>query len=114
MNILKKPKISIFFITKEFNPNYLKPILSPTNDKKKKFGKEKKDVKENINTENKIENKNINLNFDYNKYLLKAVVAKKKDSGKLEIFTQIVLNREICKFPIPHLFNIILQKYKNN
>ncbi len=86
-----------FFITKELNPNYLKPITSSNVDKKKRFHKEKKEIKEKESNGNKIENKNINLNFDYNKYILKVIIAKKKDTGKLDIFCQEVLNREICQ-----------------
>ena len=94
-----------FFITKELNENYLKPIIS-YNEKKKGFGKERKDSKDSESTiqdtrtttsSKKIENKMINLNFDYNKYVLKAILAKKKDVGKLEIFCQQILNREICQ-----------------
>ena len=74
-----------FFITKELNQNYLKPISTLGNDKRKRFGKERKDSKENESNTvnpNKIENKMINLNFDYNKYVLKAIIAKKKNSRK--------------------------------
>ena len=89
-----------FFITKELNSNYMKPIVPQINERKKRFRKEKKELKESENSEaNKIENKNIDLNFDYNKYVLKAIIAKKreKDTDKLEIFSQIILNREICQ-----------------
>ena len=52
-----------FFITKELNQNYLKPVL-PSNEKKKKFGKERRDSKESLSSissePNKIENKKIN------------------------------------------------------
>ena len=102
-----------FFITKELNHNYLKPV-TPSTDKKKKFGKEK-DSKENISNINggsgKIENKNINWNFDYNKYVLKAVIAKKKDAGKLEIFCEEILNREICQ--VSHTTPESISYYKN-
>ena len=90
-----------FFITKELNPNYLKPVLSSNNEKKKRFGRERINSKESLSSissgPNKIENKKINLNFDYNKCVLKAVIAHKKDSGKLEIFCTEILNREICQ-----------------
>ena len=103
-----------FFITKELNQNYLKPVISSA-DKKKKFGKERRDSKENItstsSSSGKIENKNINLNFDYNKYVLKAIIAKKKDSGKLEIFCQEILNREICQ--VSHTTPDSISYYKN-
>ena len=103
-----------FFITRELNENYLKPVVS-SSDKKKRFGKERKESKESESsidetTSKKIENKMINLNFDYNKYLLKAVVAKKKDSGKLEIFCQQVLNREICQ--VSHTTSDSINYYK--
>ena len=104
-----------FFITKELNKNYLKPINASSNDKRKRFGKEKIESKENeangINSSNKIENKNINLNFDYNKYVLKAILKKKKDSGKLEIFCQEILNREICQ--VSHTTPDSISYYKN-
>ena len=103
-----------FFITKELNQNYLKPISTLGNDKRKRFGKERKDSKENESNTvnpNKIENKMINLNFDYNKYVLKAIIAKKKDSGKLEIFSQEILNREICQ--VSHTTQDSISYYKN-
>ena len=37
------------------------------------------------------------MNFDYNKYILKAVIANKKDTGKLDIFCAEILNREVCQ-----------------
>ena len=89
-----------FFITKEYNSNYLKQVVSSTNEKKKRFlvkEKEKENKENEANISNKIENKKIILNFDYNRYVLKAVVAKKKETGNLEIFSQIILNREICQ-----------------
>ena len=101
-----------FFITKELNKNYLKPIITSSNDKKKRFGKEKTETKENeLNGTTKIENKNINLNFDYNKYVLKAILAKKKDAGKLEIFCEEILNREICQ--VSHTTHDSISYYKN-
>ena len=86
-----------FFITKEINNNYLKPII--TDSKKKKSGKGRSESivdegKDNNN--NKIENKRINLNFDYNKYILKAFIVYEKKQ-KLEIFHEEILNREICQ-----------------
>ena len=104
-----------FFITKELNKNYLKPINTSSNDKRKRFGKEKTETKENesneTNSSTKIQNKNITLNFDYNKYVLKAILAKKKDSGKLEIFCQEILNREICQ--VSHTTPDSISYYKN-
>ena len=102
-----------FFITKELNPNYLQPIIPTINDKRKKFFK--KDIKEdesNIeNIQNKKENKNINLNFDYNKFILKVNVVKKKDTGKIDIFCQQILNREICQ--VSHSTSESTTYYKN-
>ena len=103
-----------FFITKELNQNYLKPVIYSF-DKKKRFGKERNNSIENIfnivDDPGKIENKNINLNFDYNKYVLKAIIAKKKDSGKLDIFCQEILNREICQ--VSHTTSDSISYYKN-
>ena len=100
-----------FFITKEYNKNYLKPITSSDNQKKRKI-KDKKDSKEKVSDkESKIENKNINLNFDYNKYVLKGIVAKIKKSGPLEIFCEVILNREICQ--VSHTTIDSIQYYKN-
>ena len=46
-----------FFITKELNPNYLKPIITSANvDRKKRFQKDKKETKEKESNVNKIEN----------------------------------------------------------
>ena len=78
-----------FFITKEYNTNYLKPI---TDSKKGKFP-----IKEKNENEKKDESKKINLNFDYNRYTIKAVIIKKTDEVKLDIFCQIELNREVCQ-----------------
>ena len=104
-----------FFITKELNPNYLKPVLPSSNEKKKRFGKERRDSKESLSSissePNKIENKKINLNFDYNKYILKAVIANKKDTGKLDIFCTEILNREVCQ--VSHTTPDSISYYKN-
>ena len=85
-----------FFITQELNPNYMKPIV-PESNKKKSIGKDRKESKDvEIKESNKIENVKINLNFDYNKYLLKAFIVYEKN-GKMEVFHQEVLNREVCQ-----------------
>jgi len=98
-----------FFITIEKNKNYLNPITSSVAAKKKKFSKDKKEPEG--SEPNKIENKKINLNFDYNKYVIKAIVAKKKESGKLEIFCEKILNREICQ--VSHASPDSISYYKN-
>ena len=45
-------------------------------------------------------NKDFNLNFDYNKYVFKGCYCQNKDYGKLEIYYQEILNREI--FQVSH------------
>ena len=75
------------FITKEENPNYLKP------QKEKTFK-----LKQDKYLEN--EKKEINLNFNYNKYLLKLVVLKVPNTEKVKtsvLKIDILLDREICK-----------------
>ena len=64
------------------------------------MGKERRDSKENISNINISSvkmNKDFNLNFDYNKYVFKGCYCQKKDYGKLEIYYQEILNREICQ-----------------
>ena len=100
-----------FFITKEYNPNYLKPMASSSSDRKKRLKKEKRESKERESLNKQIENKKINLNFDYNKYILKAVLAKKQNSGKFEIFCQEILNREVCQ--VSHTTLDSIAYYKN-
>ena len=80
-----------FFITKEYNPNYLKPITDSA------FRRGKFAIKEKNENEKKEESKKINLNFDYNRYILKAVIIKKNNEEKLDVFCQIELNREVCQ-----------------
>ena len=79
-----------FFITKEYNTNYLKPITESA------FRRGKLIIKEKNENEKKEESKKINLNFDYNRYTLKAVIIKKNNEEKLDIFCQVELNREVC------------------
>ena len=59
---------------------------------------------------NKIENKRINLSFDYNKYVLKAFIVYEKNN-KLEIFHEEILNREICQ--VSHTTKESIDYYKN-
>ena len=97
-----------FFITKEENPNYLKPKIS----KKSKPIKIKIE-KENEKEENKEKEKNdIELDFDYNKYLLKAVIMKIPNASKVkpEIFKIEILDREICQISNTTLESIIYYK----
>ena len=81
-----------FFITKELNLNYMKPIVSSETNKRRRMGnrKESKDADANV------DNKKINLNFDYNKYTLKAFIVK-DNNGKIDVFHEEILNREICQ-----------------
>ena len=51
------------------------------------------------------------MNFDYNKYILKAVIANKKDTGKLDIFCTEILNREVCQ--VSHTTPDSISYYKN-
>ena len=92
-----------FFITKEENPNYLKPIQEKIekgmrNRRNLSLEKKEEDI-ENLDSSHseKIENSKINLNFDYDKYILKAVVCKKSQKEKFQIFRTEILNREICQ-----------------
>ena len=85
------------FITKEENPNYLKQNISKHMRTKSiiKFKTEKE--KDEPIKEEKVKNE-IDLNFDYNKYLLKLVIMKLPNSkGKTEIFKTDILDREICQ-----------------
>jgi len=83
-----------FFITKEENPNYLKPKLSKSNLPKLKIGKTEFESK--IEEPNK---NNINLNYDYNRYILKAVTLKisNEQKMKVEVFKIEILDREVCQ-----------------
>ena len=81
-----------FFITKEENPNYLKP-------KKIKSDKITIKLKNEKEYEEKEEENEINLNFDYNRYLLKSVIMKLPNAfkAKTEIYKTDILDREICQ-----------------
>ena len=91
-----------FFITKEINQNYLKEkIENPL-----KINFQKLNTIENT-PEKKNENIPINLNFDYNKYTLKAVFAKiPTQNSKMQIFRVEILNREICQISHTNLESI--------
>ena len=86
-----------FFITKEENPNYLKPKI-PKNARPKPIKLKLENDKEKEENKNKDKN-DIELNFDYNKYLLKAVIMKIPNNSKIkaEIFKIEILDREICQ-----------------
>ena len=100
-----------FLITKELNPNYTKPITTAAN-KRKKIGKDRNESKDSeLNDANKNESKKINLNFDYNKYILKALIVQEK-IGKIEIVHQEILNREVCQ--VSHTTKDSLAYYKNS
>ena len=92
-----------FFITKEENPNYLKPIQEIIekglkNRRKISVGKKFEDIENLDNSQpKKIENTKINFNFDYDKYILKAIICKQTPKGKFQIFCTQILNREICQ-----------------
>ena len=84
-----------FFITKEENPNYLKPKISKSNQtnlSKLKIGKTEIDSKIEESNQN-----NINLNYDYNRYILKAVTLKISNEQKIEVFKIEILDREVCQ-----------------
>jgi hypothetical protein len=85
------------FITKEKNPNYLKPII--TKNDRWNFLKTSRNQEDLENKKEENENSEINFNFDYNKYLLKLVVLKipNIEKGKTEVFKIDILNREICQ-----------------
>ena len=92
------------FITKEENPNYLKPQKEKTS---KIIFKSKQDKY----LEN--EKKEINLNFHYNKYLLKLVVLKIPNTEKVKtsvLKIDILLDREICK--VSHTTLETIEYYK--
>ena len=89
------------FITKEENPNYLKPKAEiPKNIIKLKM---EIDKEENEKNEKEKEMKEIHLNFDYNRYILKLIIMKIPNSNisttkiKTDIFKTDILDREICK-----------------
>ena len=80
-----------FLITKEFNKNYMQPIAQESN-KRRKLGSRKESKESDI----KADSKKINLNFDYNKYIFKALILS-DNNGKIDVFHEEVLNREICQ-----------------
>ena len=79
-----------FLITKELNPNYMKPIIEAHKPRKMGSRSQSKDFDE------KEENKSINLHFDYNKYNLKGILLHERN-GKMEVFHQEIFNRELCQ-----------------
>ena len=79
-----------FLITKELNPNYMKPIIEAHKPRKIGSRSQSKDFDE------KDENKSINLHFDYNKYNLKGILLHERN-GKMEVFHQEIFNRELCQ-----------------
>ena len=88
------------FITKERNPNYLKPRVNKNKRKntKDKLNNSKSSEDSDLKKEDN-EKSEINFNFDYNKYLLKLVALKIPiiSNGKTEVFKTDILNREICQ-----------------
>ena len=81
-----------FFVTKELNLNYMKPIVSSDTNKRRRMGSRKESKDMDVNSDNK----KINLNFDYNKFTLKAFIVK-DNNGKIDVFHEEILNREICQ-----------------
>ena len=79
-----------FLITKELNPNYMKPIIEAHKPRKIGGRSQSKDFDE------KEVNKSINLHFDYNKYNLKGILLHERN-GKMEVFHQEIFNRELCQ-----------------
>ena len=79
-----------FLITKELNPNYMKPIIEAHKPRKMESRSQSKDFDE------KELNKSINLHFDYNKYNLKGILLHERN-GKMEVFHQEIFNRELCQ-----------------
>ena len=79
-----------FLITKELNPNYMKPIIEAHKPRKMESRSQSKEFDE------KEVNKSINLHFDYNKYNLKGILLHERN-GKMEVFHQEIFNRELCQ-----------------
>ena len=106
-----------FFITKEENPNYLKPKISDIERRKSAFKikLEKDKDKEEDENKDKNEKNEINLNFDYNKYLLKSVVLKVPNSsgGNPDVFKTDLLDREVCQVSNSTLESINYYKAKS-
>ena len=95
-----------FLIIKELNPNYMKPIQPGANKKKRLGRRDSKDM--DVKEE---DNKKINLNFDYNKYVLKALLLHER-SGEVEEFHREVLNRETCQ--VSHTTKDSINYYKTS
>ena len=95
-----------FLIIKELNPNYMKPIQPGTNKKKRLGRRDSKDM--DVKEE---DNKKINLNFDYNTYVLKALLLHER-SGEVEEFHREVLNRETCQ--VSHTTKDSINYYKTS
>ena len=100
-----------FFITKEENPNYLKPKVTRERNRSAiriKIDKNKEDDENKENTE-------INLNFDYNRFLLKSVLLKVPNTpgGKTEVFKTDLLDREVCQVSNSTLESIDYYKAKS-
>ena len=93
-----------FLITKELNKNYMQPTAQD-NNKKKKLGSRK----ESKDTDMKLDSKRINLNFDYNKYIFKALILS-DNNGKIQVFHEEILNREICQ--VSHTTNDSIKYYR--
>lgn len=86
-----------FFITKRANPNYLQPL---TKEQSLPF-KSSEDHSQ----------KGITFNFDYNRYLLQGIIAKKNPkNNNLDVWLTINLNREICQ--ITHTTKDAIQYYR--
>ena len=94
-----------FLITKELNPNYMKPIVETNRTKRLGSRTQSKD------TDSKEDNKKINLNFDYNKYNLKGLLLFERN-GKMELFHQEIFNRELCQ--ISHTTKDSIMYYKTS
>ena len=86
-----------FFITKEENPNFLKSKIK--RNRRKSLLKVKTEKNNEDSQKNDLEKNEINLNFDYNRYILKAVVIKLPNgpNSKIEVFKTDILDREICQ-----------------
>ena len=85
----------------------MKPILPGTN-KKRRLGARRDSKDMDVKEEN---NKKINLNFDYNKYVLKALLLHERN-GKVEEFHREILNRETCQ--VSHTTKDSIHYYKTS
>jgi len=101
-----------FFITKELNPDYMKPIIPGTN-KKRRLGSRRETKDLDAKEENNIANKKINLNFDYNKFILKALLLQvNKKTMEVGVFYQKTINRETCQ--VSHTTKDSINYYKTS